>query len=167
MNLQKSKQAGFTLIELLIVIVVIAILAAISVVTFTGIQQQGRDSRRAGDSANIVKLVSTCMASESGAEWKDISTLAALKTAIKSGGKCSKSSNINEETLDTLLVVSDPAHSSKIEMQYQICAPAGTSDANIKDNITGIKIAYWHEKDGKTKAVTAGEAGNCKPAAAD
>ena len=55
MNLQKSKQAGFTLIELLIVIVVIAILAAISVVTFTGIQQQGRDSRRAGDSANIVK----------------------------------------------------------------------------------------------------------------
>ena len=52
-------------------------------------------------------------------------------------------------------------------MQYQICAPTGTSDENIKDNITGIKIAYWHEKDGKTKAVTAGEAGNCKPATAD
>lgn len=166
MNLQKSKQAGFTLIELLIVIVVIAILAAISVVTFTGIQQQGRDSRRAGDSANIVKLVSTCMASESGAEWKDISTLAALKTAIKSGGKCSKSSNINEETLDKLLVVSDPAHSSKIEMQYQICAPKGTSEANIKDNITGIKLTYWHEKDNRTKDVTAGEASACTAAAA-
>ena len=163
MNLQKSKQAGFTLIELLIVIVVIAILAAISVVTFTGIQQQGRDSRRAGDSANIVKLVSTCMASESGAEWKDISTLTTLKTAIKSGGKCSKSSNINEDTLDAL-VVTAPASGSKIEMQYQICAPKGTSEADIKDNITGIKLTYWHEKDGKTKAVTAGEAGECKKA---
>lgn len=163
MNLQKSKQAGFTLIELLIVIVVIAILAAISVVTFTGIQQQGRDSRRAGDSANIVKLVSTCMASESGAEWKDISTLAALKTAVKSGGKCSKSSNINAETLDTL-VVSPLAHGSKIEMQYQICAPTGTTRENIKDNITGIKLTYWHEKDNKTKDVTAGEAGECKEA---
>ena len=163
MNLQKSKQAGFTLIEFLIVIVVIAILAAISVVTFTGIQQQGRDSRRAGDSANIVKLVSTCMASESGAEWKDISTLAALKTAVKSGGKCSKSSNINAETLDTL-VVSPPAHGSKIEMQYQICAPTGTTRENIKDNITGIKLTYWHEKDNKTKDVTAGEAGECKEA---
>ena len=163
MNLQKSKQARFTLIELLIVIVVIAILAAISVVTFTGIQQQGRDSRRAGDSANIVKLVSTCMASESGAEWKDISTLAALKTAVKSGGKCSKSSNINAETLDTL-VVSPPAHGSKIEMQYQICAPTGTTRENIKDNITGIKLTYWHEKDNKTKDVTAGEAGECKEA---
>ena len=163
MNLQKSKQAGFTLIELLIVIVVIAILAAISVVTFTGIQQQGRDSRRAGDSANIVKLVSTCMASESGAEWKDISTLAALKTAVKSGGKCSKSSNINAETLDTL-VVSAPAHGSKIEIQYRICAPTGTTRENIKDNITGIKLTYWHEKDNKTKDVTAGEAGECKEA---
>jgi len=138
-------------------------LAAISVVTFTGIQQQGRDSRRAGDSANIVKLVSTCMASESGAEWKDISTLAALKTAVKSGGKCSKSSNINAETLDTL-VVSPPAHGSKIEMQYQICAPTGTTRENIKDNITGIKLTYWHEKDNKTKDVTAGEAGECKEA---
>lgn len=165
MNLQKSKQAGFTLIELLIVIVVIAILAAISVVTFTGIQQQGRDSRRAGDSANIVKLVSTCMASESGAEWKDISTLTALKTAVKSGGKCSKSSNINEETLDTL-VVTTPAHGSKIEMQYQICAPTGTPTGTIKDNITGIKLTYRQEKDGKTKDVTAGEAGDCTAAAA-
>ena len=163
MNLQKSKQAGFTLIELLIVIVVIAILAAISVVTFTGIQQQGRDSRRAGDSANIVKLVSTCMASESGAEWKDISTLTALKTAVKSGGKCSKSSNINEDTLDAL-VVTAPASGSKIEMQYQICAPKGTSEADIKDNITGIKLTYWHEKDNRTKDVTAGEAGECKKA---
>ena len=152
------------IVIILIVIVVIAILAAISVVTFTGIQQQGRDSRRAGDSANIVKLVSTCMASESGAEWKDISTLTALKTAVKSGGKCSKSSNINEDTLNTL-VVSAPAESSKIEMQYQICAPTGTTEANIKDNITGIKIAYWHEKDGKTKTVTAGEAGECTAAA--
>lgn len=165
MNLQKSKQAGFTLIELLIVIVVIAILAAISVVTFTGIQQQGRDSRRAGDSANIVKLVSTCMASESGAEWKDISTLAALKTAVKSGGKCSKSSNINAETLDTL-VVSAPAHGSKIEMQYQICAPTGTDDGAVKDNITGIKLIYWHEKNNEPKEVTAGEAGKCEAAAA-
>ena len=140
-------------------------MAAISVVTFTGIQQQGRDSRRAGDSANIVKLVSTCMASESGAEWKDISTLTALKTAVKSGGKCSKSSNINAETLDTL-VVSAPAHGSKIEIQYRICAPTGTTRENIKDNITGIKLTYWHEKDNKTKDVTAGEAGHCTEVAA-
>lgn len=44
MNLQNNKQSGFTIVELLIVIVVIAILAAISVVTFTGIQNRARTS---------------------------------------------------------------------------------------------------------------------------
>ena len=61
-------------------------------------------------------------------------------------------------------MVSPPAHGSKIEMQYQICAPTGTTRENIKDNITGIKLTYWHEKDNKTKDVTAGEAGECKEA---
>src|SRR5688500_18575191 len=36
---------GFTIVELLIVIVVIAILAAISVVAFTGMQARANDSR--------------------------------------------------------------------------------------------------------------------------
>lgn len=42
--MNKSK-SGFTIIELLIVIVVIAILAAITVVAYNGIQQRARDSK--------------------------------------------------------------------------------------------------------------------------
>lgn len=41
-----KRNAGFTIVELLIVIVVIAILAAISIVAFSGIQERARDSRR-------------------------------------------------------------------------------------------------------------------------
>jgi prepilin-type N-terminal cleavage/methylation domain-containing protein len=44
-----SREAGFTIVELLIVIVVIAILAAISIATFTGIQRQARDTARVSD----------------------------------------------------------------------------------------------------------------------
>jgi prepilin-type N-terminal cleavage/methylation domain-containing protein len=47
----KQKQPGFTIVELLIVIVVIAILAAITIVAYSGIQQRARDTRRIQDLA--------------------------------------------------------------------------------------------------------------------
>ena len=45
----KDRSKGFTIVELLIVIVVIAILATLVIVTFTGIQQKARDSQRQTD----------------------------------------------------------------------------------------------------------------------
>lgn len=52
-----EKQAGFTIVELLIVIVVIAILAAISVVAYNGIQSRGRDSGRIAKIQSIAKAI--------------------------------------------------------------------------------------------------------------
>ena len=48
---------GFTIVELLIVLVVIAILAAITIVAYNGIQARGRDARRKTDVANIEKAM--------------------------------------------------------------------------------------------------------------
>jgi len=45
----RAKQTGFTIVELLIVVVVIAILAAISLVAYTGFQQRARDNIRKSD----------------------------------------------------------------------------------------------------------------------
>lgn len=49
--------AGFTIVELLIVIVVIAILAAISVVAYSGVQSRARDNKRASDIATIERAI--------------------------------------------------------------------------------------------------------------
>lgn len=46
---KNNKQQGFTIVELLIVIVVIGILAALVITTFTGIQKKARDTERTTD----------------------------------------------------------------------------------------------------------------------
>lgn len=52
-----TQMKGFTVVELLIVIVVIAVLASITVVAFNGVQQRGRDAKRASDGKSIVKAL--------------------------------------------------------------------------------------------------------------
>ena len=53
----KHEQHGFTIVELLIVIVVIAILAAITIVAYNGIQARANDGRIRAASEDIQKAV--------------------------------------------------------------------------------------------------------------
>lgn len=48
---------GFTIVELLIVIVVIGILAAITIVSFNGVQQKARDTERKSDIGQFHKAL--------------------------------------------------------------------------------------------------------------
>ena len=59
-----KKQKGFTIVELLIVIVVIGILATLVIVTFSGIQQKGRNSQRQTDINAIQSHVEAVYASD-------------------------------------------------------------------------------------------------------
>lgn len=55
--MRASYRAGFTIVELLIVIVVIAILATISVVAYSGVQARARDSGRVSRIQQIAKAI--------------------------------------------------------------------------------------------------------------
>lgn len=57
MLIGRTNRQGFTIVELLIVIVVIAILAAISVAAYTGIQNRANDSAVQSDLSNFAKQI--------------------------------------------------------------------------------------------------------------
>lgn len=57
MHKQNTPSTGFTIVELLIVVVVIAILATISIVAYTNIQQRARNSQTAAGVNSYIKAI--------------------------------------------------------------------------------------------------------------
>lgn len=82
---RKTKYAGFTIVELLIVIVVIAILAAIVIVAYNGIQARARDSLRIQDLKNIAKALEAYKIT-TGSYPTPNSTMNAAGTAVAASG---------------------------------------------------------------------------------
>lgn len=66
---QLKNWQGFTIVELLIVIVVIAILAAVTIVAYNGIQQRAKDSSVQADVVNAVKKLETVKAQDSAEQY--------------------------------------------------------------------------------------------------
>ena len=62
------KKAGFTIVELLIVIVVIAILAAITIVAYTGIQERARTSAQLSELSQLQRTIQVDVLQTTGTE---------------------------------------------------------------------------------------------------
>lgn len=61
-----KKASGFTIVELLIVIVVIAILAAITIVAYNGVSARANDSRRKSDLSQLARSLSAYAVTHDG-----------------------------------------------------------------------------------------------------
>lgn len=119
----KHAQKGFTIVELLIVIVVIAILAAITIVAFSGIQDRARQSKINSDLGMLEKAIHAARVS------KDAS-LRYITINTHTGGSCyNKPSDTDLSTLPT----NDACWTTYNLTLQRITDASGTDVRNLKD----------------------------------
>ncbi len=109
-NFQKSRQRGFTLIELLVVISIIGVLAALTLVSFSGAQKQTRDTERRSDLNQYRNALENYAASNDGAY-----------PTLSAGDVTDTACNGNDGALDPFLS-SCPADPNNADgyLEYQI-----------------------------------------------
>lgn len=145
--ISSNKTKGFTLVELLIVIVVIAILAAISIVAYNGVTQKARDDERQSNARNLVNAAASFNASSEDDKWPKASDLSSYST-IKIPATVISATDENPPTSD-----------KKNHYGYIFCKDGGETK-NV-DEATGVKVKYWKDVDAGTTNVKEITTGKC------
>lgn len=142
--ISQTKQKGFTIVELLIVIVIIAILAAISIVAYNGIQQRSRDSAAASAASQLSTKVEA---------WNSMKSKYPTDAEIGTKLIASGSDRVTEAELSDDLAAKIGTGTMNLTndkpLHYRACVPSGGTDA------TGAVITYKEGANGQ-KAITRG-----------
>lgn len=140
--ISSNKTKGFTLVELLIVIVVIAILAAISIVAYNGVTLKARDDQRVSDARNILSAISAYHADKG--EWLSATN---AKTELEKFSTV----KVPNEALNRIVGAAPASATDKDKYGLEACM-TGSPSAQ-----TGIKITTWSEANNKANdAIVAG-----------
>lgn len=143
----KSKQSGFTIVELLIVVVVIAILAAITIVAYTGIQNRAKASSAQALANNIVKKAEAFNTVESSYP----ASATGFGTGAGTAGNPAEAKLDNQSQVVAAPATGAPTVSDEKSVQYRRCA-------------TGAQVYYYSAQDSQIGAIGMGGAASVAPA---
>ena len=143
------KSRGFTIVELLIVIVIIAILAAISIVAYTGITQRANNSS--------AKAAAQSLAKKMEAYYNDNNGYPSAVSVLTGSGANGKSYQLPTSAVTisgTVPMTAQPSSTNTIDLQ--ICTTGSVR--------AGYRIGYWDYTTGArtTTPLTGGDTtGTC------
>lgn len=145
----KQYARGFTIVELLIVIVVIAILASISVVSYRGVQGRAHDASIYSDLKNFSDLIEIAKSDNGGAYPTTVGALNNLGVKRSSGSYASSNYSLQYCSYGTNFVI---AGESKSGSTYYFSSSAGT----ILKRTNNPRSSDWCQNDfGMSSAVYA------------
>ena len=137
LNNTKIKERGFTIVELLIVIVVIAILAAISIVAYTGIQNRAKTSTAQSLAAQIQKKAEAWNTVQSGyPTFEQFYTNSLAPTGTGTAAVAAGGSGPAEAKLDDATKIATTAPSSESTVMYKQCT-ATSAQVTWRDATAG------------------------------
>lgn len=143
MHKQNLKNQGFTIVELLIVIVIIAILAAISIAAYTGIQNRAKTTR--------AQTTGTTVINKALAFQADKGFFPPTRAAFDG-------SDIAKLPSEISFVFGSPGISSGLTgVKYEICNGASGSSTQP----AGIKVQYYSYSANAVVSLERGEAYDC------
>lgn len=129
---QQQVRSGFTIVELLIIIVVIAILAAISVIAYNGIQERARTSSNQHELAQIEREITTWALQEND----ESIALGPLLARQEGAGEVELTSALTGRPDITMYVVYDVTDTSAAYASLARLTPS-TAQSNVFQMRTG------------------------------
>lgn len=145
---QSTAKSGFTIVELLIVVVVIAILAAITIVSYNGITNRANASAAKSTAATWQKKLELYNAEATGYPFVLADINASGKSYQIDGGSLVQATPTKENG------------KSKVMVKPCGASAAATSLATT----TGAEITYWDYENNTTATIKVGTGSNCTAA---
>lgn len=154
----KTKNQGFTIVELLIVVVVIAILAAITIVSYNGITARANTSAAQSLAANVIKKAELYAADESNSGYP------LTGSALTNSSNSSKPYYMPSTSVNFTSGVAVPDNTNgKTYVRFLKCAATTQTNQSliIASNISGVRITYYDFAAGTTKDIDTGITTSC------
>ena len=137
-------QRGFTIVELLIVIVVIAILAAITIVSYNGITTRANAASAKATAATFQKKAELYQADGTTGKYPVAITDLTSATSDKSFALTAGNPTVVYVTTPATLTSAVTSTTGTGAVGVRKCAASGSTQVSITSaNITGLEINYW------------------------